>query len=1220
MTRSNKKPEEELSSLRARVEELEETIRAIQSGEVDALVISTTGGDQVYTLENTDLPYRLFVETMAEGAVTATTDGTILYCNAAFSAILRIPLEKIIGSSFLSYIRPDQQESWNELKEKALAGMAETEIYLQNDGRDIPAHLSVKPLTIAQGTGFSIVVTDLTRQKQDQKLIAEGNLANLILEHAGEALVICDPGMTILRSNPRADELFETPTVNVSLTRLLSACTPLADPDITGGVCIETRENLIQDHLTAAGAGEGTELLVRQSHDIKTVLMRSAEIRDNRNALIGYLFIFIDITERKKAEEALKTSRMKLAEAMNLADLVNWDFDVATGIFTFDDRFYALYGTTTELEGGSQMPAEVYAEKFVHPDDRQVVADEIKKAIEATDPKYVSEVEHRIIRRDGEIRHIVVRFGIIKDEKGRTVKTHGANQDITERIRTEDAIKRNLAFQETISAITSRFTGIYDLDDAINGTLADIGRLSRADRAYLVLLREHGTVMDNTHEWCAKGVSPQIENLRKLPSDMYPWWIKKIQNSESIHITDISKLPPEAKAEREVLEKQDIKSVLILPVFRGDKPAGFMGFDNVLETGEWTEEDIMLLNTASQIVGRTLELQRMHGALKMEEMKYRDFFNTSQDAVFITSKEGKLLDFNNSFVRLFGYDSGKALRKVAIPDLYAHPEERIKHIRTITEHGSTKEYPVDLRKKDGTIINTLISSFARKDENGNVVGFQGTIRDITKHKQMETALIEKTYDLNERIKELLALKTISDLILSSVPPEDMFRGVIDLFIPAMKYPELTAVRIIFDGKEFRSKGFAKSEWKIGKKINIEGKEKGSLEVFYTKKMPDADIGPFCFEEENMIDIICRRLETHISMQLSQEELNNTLNRLENIINFLPDATFVVDNDSKVIAWNNAIERMTGVDRGDILGRGDYIYGTALYKEKLPVLANYIQKQDMKLPEIYKNVVFRDEYLSAESYLPEAFGGKGAHVLSVASILYDENGDREGAIESIRDISKLKKKEISLAESLEEKTVMIHEIHHRVRNNLQIISGLIQLQVFGSEDEHVKTELDELNRRIMSMAKVYELLFVDDKVDYSKINVSELIYAIISDSALSKPLSCKILFDIDVFNEYIDLNTAVSISLIQNELLSSMIRYSFTGRERGLIRISMEKDEEGLVELRVSDDGTGFPDDFDISNPRELGMRLISIIIKQSLKGTIEMVRDHGTMFIIRFKI
>ena len=156
------------------------------------------------------------------------------------------------------------------------------------------------------------------------------------------------------------------------------------------------------------------------------------------------LWIVRDITERKQAERALKASQAQLGAAMDMADLANWEFDIATRIFTFNDRFYALYGTTAELEGGYQMPAEVYAERFVPPDQRHLVADEVNKAI-ASDPSAVprptwSTESCAVTVRCGTI---AVRLILIKDEQGRTVKTHGANQDLTERKRVEDALERS---------------------------------------------------------------------------------------------------------------------------------------------------------------------------------------------------------------------------------------------------------------------------------------------------------------------------------------------------------------------------------------------------------------------------------------------------------------------------------------------------------------------------------------------------------------------------------------------------------------------------------------------------------------------------------------------------------------------------------------------------------------------------------------------------------
>lgn len=146
--------------------------------------------------------------------------------------------------------------------------------------------------------------------------------------------------------------------------------------------------------------------------------------------------------ERMQIEKALRKNQKMLAEAMDLAQLVNWEYDAIGDEFTFNDRFYAMYGTTAEREGGYRMSSSRYAQEFMHPDDRGLVALEVQKALCATDPDFVSQQEHRIIRRDGEIRHIVVRFGITKDTRGRTIQTHGANQDITDRKRGELALRQ----------------------------------------------------------------------------------------------------------------------------------------------------------------------------------------------------------------------------------------------------------------------------------------------------------------------------------------------------------------------------------------------------------------------------------------------------------------------------------------------------------------------------------------------------------------------------------------------------------------------------------------------------------------------------------------------------------------------------------------------------------------------------------------------------------
>ncbi len=140
------------------------------------------------------------------------------------------------------------------------------------------------------------------------------------------------------------------------------------------------------------------------------------------------------------------------------------------------------------------------------------------------------------------------------------------------------------------------------------------------------------------------------------------------------------------------------------------------------------------------------------------EEKYRAFFATSIDCVFITTLDGKWVDFNDAAIGLFGYDSREELMNVKIIDLYANPADRKDHIRNIREKGYSFEYPVNLRKKDGTIISTLITSVVRKDKEGNIIGFQGTVRDITEKKAAE-----------DRISELLRIQDEQLRIINTSP-------------------------------------------------------------------------------------------------------------------------------------------------------------------------------------------------------------------------------------------------------------------------------------------------------------------------------------------------------------------------------------------------------------------------------------------------------------------
>ncbi|MGA2162666.1 MAG: PAS domain-containing protein [Methanoregula sp.] len=187
----------------------------------------------------------------------------------------------------------------------------------------------------------------------------------------------------------------------------------------------------------------------------------ASPVRDDKGVIIGAVESFIDVTRRKRAEEVLEANKLLIEDSMELAHMAYWEFDVPTGMFIFNNRFYTLYGTTAAREGGYRMSADAYVKNFVHPDDVGLVQAQIAKSQVIQGPGTLSELEHRIIRRDGEIRYIRACIRTTRDETGRMIRSNGSNQDITERRQAEIAHKeseeRYRAVVEDQTEFISRF-------------------------------------------------------------------------------------------------------------------------------------------------------------------------------------------------------------------------------------------------------------------------------------------------------------------------------------------------------------------------------------------------------------------------------------------------------------------------------------------------------------------------------------------------------------------------------------------------------------------------------------------------------------------------------------------------------------------------------------------------------------------------------------------
>lgn len=176
----------ENARLQAKLDEAEETLRAIRCGEVDALVVTTDQGEQVFTLKGADHPFRVLIEDMSEGALTLSRQGVILYANQRFAEMLGTPLEKVMGSSFTQWVAPKHREKYLALLQKQSTGRDIAEVELKSGSNEtVPAQLSLTDLQMEDVLGnFCIVVTDLTESKRVEAIVANEKMARVRAEES----------------------------------------------------------------------------------------------------------------------------------------------------------------------------------------------------------------------------------------------------------------------------------------------------------------------------------------------------------------------------------------------------------------------------------------------------------------------------------------------------------------------------------------------------------------------------------------------------------------------------------------------------------------------------------------------------------------------------------------------------------------------------------------------------------------------------------------------------------------------------------------------------------------------------------------------------------------------------------------------------------------------------------------------------------------------------
>jgi PAS domain S-box-containing protein len=351
--------------------------------------------------------------------------------------------------------------------------------------------------------------------------------------------------------------------------------------------------------------------------------------------------------------------------------------------------------------------------------------------------------------------------------------------------------------------------------------------------------------------------------------------------------------------------------------------------------------------------------------------------------------------------------------------------------------------------------------------------------------------------------------------------------------------------------------------------------------------------------------VSEAMERETALRRSELALRKSEQRFRRVVENAPYAKVVVGNDGTIEIVNAQLEQTFGYQRSELLGKPIEMLLPARYRHGHPGLVS----------SFLSDAGARRMGAGRDIYALRKDGSEFPAEIGLSPI---ETDDGVVVLAAIADVSDRKEREARVMEAMQEKDILLREIHHRVKNNLQIVHSLLDLQSGQISDAAARDMLRVSRSRIRSMALIHQTLYASN--DFAKIDFSQFLDSLIPILVESYGIdSSRVSVRVDADPVRLPIDAAVPCGLVVNELITNAFKHAFANRERGEIRVALTRLASNEAVLTVSDDGVGIPDHIDIASTSTLGLQLVSLLADQ-LGGSITLRRCNLTQLTLTFPI